>query len=109
MVTSGDAILGIISERDIVRGFSQYGEAVGSMPVKDVMTHGLITASLGDDITHLMHLIPAIAYATCPCFAMASWRGSSASVTWLSIGWMIWNLKRAFSAMFTSLATDRGS
>lgn len=57
VVTSGDAILGIISERDIVRGFSQYGEAVGSMPVKDVMTHGLITASLGDDITHLMHLM----------------------------------------------------
>jgi CBS domain-containing protein len=57
VVTSGDAIIGIISERDIVRGFSQYGEAVGSMPVKDVMTHGLITASLGDDITHLMHLM----------------------------------------------------
>ena len=57
VVTSSDAILGIISERDIVRGFSQYGEAVGSMQVKDVMTHGLITASLGDDITHLMHLM----------------------------------------------------
>jgi hypothetical protein len=27
-------------------------------------------------------------------------------VTWLSTGWMIWNLKRAFSAMSTLLATD---
>ena len=45
VVTSNDAILGIISERDIVRAFSQYGEPVASMQVKDIMTHGLITAS----------------------------------------------------------------
>jgi CBS domain-containing protein len=57
VVTSNDAIVGIISERDIVRAFSQYGEPVGSMQVKDIMTQGLITASLGDDLTHLMHLM----------------------------------------------------
>jgi CBS domain-containing protein len=57
VVTSNDTILGIISERDIVRAFSQHGEAVASMRVKDIMTHGLITASLGDDLTHLMHLM----------------------------------------------------
>ena len=55
VVTSSDAILGIIS--DIVRALSQYGEPVASMQVKDIMTHGLITASLGDDLTHLMHLM----------------------------------------------------
>ena len=57
VVTSNNAILGIISERDIVRAFSQYGEPVASMQVKDIMTHGLITASLGDDLTHLMRLM----------------------------------------------------
>ena len=57
VVTSNDAILGIISERDIVRAFSQYGEPVASMQVKEIMTHGLITASLGDGLTHLMHLM----------------------------------------------------
>jgi len=57
VVTSNDAILGIISERDIVRAFSQYGEPVASMQVKDIMTHGLITASPGDDLTHLMRLM----------------------------------------------------
>src|SRR5262245_48595561 len=57
VVASGDALLGIISERDIVRAFSQYGESVASMQVKDVMTHGLITASLGDDLTHLMRVM----------------------------------------------------
>ena len=57
VVTSNDAILGIISERDIVRAFSQYGEPVASMQVKDIMTHGLITASPEDDLTHLMRLM----------------------------------------------------
>ena len=57
VVTSNDAILGIISERDIVRAFSEYGEPVASMQVKDIMTQGLITASLGDDLAHLMHLM----------------------------------------------------
>lgn len=57
VVTSGDAIRGIISERDIVHALSQYGEPVASMQVKDIMTHGLIAASPGDDLTHLMHLM----------------------------------------------------
>ena len=53
----GDSVDGIISERDIVRAFSQYGEPLASMQVKDIMTHGLITVSLGDDLTHLMRLM----------------------------------------------------
>ena len=57
VVTSNDAILGIISERHIVRAFSQYGEPVASMQVRDIMTHGLITVSLEDDLTHIMHLM----------------------------------------------------
>ena len=57
MLAAMSAILGIISERDIVRAFSQYGESVASMQVKDIMTHGLITASLADDLTHLMRLM----------------------------------------------------
>jgi CBS domain-containing protein len=46
VVTSSDASLGIISERDIVRAFSQYGEPVASMQVKDTMTHGLISRTI---------------------------------------------------------------
>ncbi len=57
VVTSNDVILGIISERDIVRALSQYGESVASMQVREIMTHGLITASLGDDLTRLMRLM----------------------------------------------------
>jgi CBS domain-containing protein len=57
VVTSNDAVLGIISERDIVRAFSQYAESVATMQVRDIMTHGLITASLGDDLTHVMRVM----------------------------------------------------
>ncbi len=45
VVASDDAALGIISERDIVRASSQYGEPVASMPVKEIMTHGVITVA----------------------------------------------------------------
>src|SRR3974390_1270876 len=57
VVTSNDGVLGIISERDIVRAFSHHAESIASMQVKDIMTHGLVTASLGDDLTHVMRLM----------------------------------------------------
>jgi predicted transcriptional regulator len=57
VVAKDDAVLGIISERDIVRAFSQYGEAIASMPVKDIMTHGLITVAPGDDLNGVMRLM----------------------------------------------------
>ena len=56
LVVNNDAIVGIISERDIVHAFSQYGER-SSMPVKDIMTHGLITVTPGDDLNRVMGLM----------------------------------------------------
>ena len=46
VVTSGRAVLGLISEREIVRAFSSYGETAASMAVKEVMQRGVITVSL---------------------------------------------------------------
>ena len=57
IVARDDAVLGIVSERDIVRALSQYGEPVASMPVKDIMTHGLITVSPEDDVNGVMRLM----------------------------------------------------
>jgi CBS domain-containing protein len=57
VVTRDDAVLGIISERDILRAFSEYGEPVAAMPVKDIMTHGLITVGPGDDLDRVMRLM----------------------------------------------------
>ena len=57
VVVRDDAVLGIISERDIVHAFSQYGETVASMAVKDIMTHGLITVAPEDDLNRMMRLM----------------------------------------------------
>jgi CBS domain-containing protein len=57
LVISGDAILGIISERDIVHAFSRYGEAVASLPVKSIMSQGFITVAPEDDLHHVMRLM----------------------------------------------------
>src|SRR5262245_65198258 len=40
VVTSGKAVLGLISEREIVHAFSRYGETAASMPVKEIMRYG---------------------------------------------------------------------
>ena len=57
VVTSGDSILGIISEREIVRALSQYGEEVASMAVRDIMRHGLVTVAPEDDLNRVMKLM----------------------------------------------------
>ena len=43
VVTSGNAVLGLISEREIVHAFSRYGETAGSMTVKEIMEYGATT------------------------------------------------------------------
>jgi CBS domain-containing protein len=57
VVTRGDALLGLISEREIVRAFSQYGEAVASMPVSEIMQHGVITVAPAETISRVMNLM----------------------------------------------------
>jgi CBS domain-containing protein len=47
---SDGGLIGIISERDIVRGFADKGSAIESMCVGDLMTRDVITCSPGDDI-----------------------------------------------------------
>ena len=57
VVTSGNSILGVISEREIVHALSQFGEQVASMAVKDIMRHGLVTVAPEDDLSRVMKLI----------------------------------------------------
>jgi len=57
VVTSGNSILGIISEREIVRALSQYGEEVASNAVRDIMRHGLVTVAPEDDLNRVMKLM----------------------------------------------------
>jgi CBS domain-containing protein len=57
VVTSGDAILGLVSEREIVHAFSRHGATVASMPVSEFMRRGVITISPAETISHVMNLM----------------------------------------------------
>jgi CBS domain-containing protein len=58
VVTSGGgAVLGLISEREIVHAISRYGNAATSMPVSEIMRHGVITVSPAETVSHVMNLM----------------------------------------------------
>ena len=57
VVTSDNAVLGLISEREIVHEFSRNGEAAGSIPVKEVMNSRVITVSPEESISRVMKLM----------------------------------------------------
>ena len=56
-MTSGNSVLGLISEREIVDAFFRYGEAAGSMRVKEIMQHGVTTVSPDESVTRVMKLM----------------------------------------------------
>ena len=57
LVTSGNAVLGLISEREIVHAFSRYGETAGSMPVKEIMQQGFTAVSPDESVSRVMNLM----------------------------------------------------
>jgi CBS domain-containing protein len=57
VVTRGDAVLGLVSEREIVHAISRFGETATSMPVSEIMRHGVITVSPGETVTRVMNLM----------------------------------------------------
>jgi CBS domain-containing protein len=57
VVTSGDAILGLVSEREIVHAFSRHGETVGAMQVKEIMQYGVTTVSPDESVHRVMNLM----------------------------------------------------
>lgn len=57
VVMRENAVLGLISEREIVRAFSRYGETAGSIPVKEIMQHGVLTVSPDESVNRVMKLM----------------------------------------------------
>src|SRR3954471_21931792 len=57
VVTSENAVLGLISEREIVHAFSRYGETAGSKTVRKIMQHGVLTVSPDESVNRVMNLM----------------------------------------------------
>ena len=57
VVTSENAVLGLISEREIVHAFSRHGETAASMPVKEIMRHGVTTVSPDESVNRVINLM----------------------------------------------------
>lgn len=57
VVKSGDAVSGLISERDIVHAVSRHGEKAISMAVLNVMSHVMISVTPGDGYKRAMSLM----------------------------------------------------
>jgi len=57
VVTSEDAVLGLISEREIVHAFSRHGETAASMLVKEVMQSGVTSVSPDESVNRVMNLM----------------------------------------------------
>ena len=57
VVTSGDAVLGLISERDIVRALSRQGEKTCGLSVGEVMTRDVVTVGPEDSLRRAMSLM----------------------------------------------------
>ncbi len=50
----GEHVVGIISERDVVRGLAEHGAELLDMRVADLMTKNVKTCSPEDDLKHVM-------------------------------------------------------
>jgi len=57
VVTRENAILGLVSEREIVDAISRHSETATSMPVSEIMRHGVITVSPAETVSHAMNLM----------------------------------------------------
>jgi len=69
VVTSGDAITGLISERDIVHAISRHGEPALAMAVLDVMPQTMIAVAPSDSLKRAMSLMTNHRVRHLPVFA----------------------------------------
>jgi CBS domain-containing protein len=57
VVMQGNAVRGLISEREIVHAISRYGETATTMPVSEIMRHGVITIAPTETVSQAMNLM----------------------------------------------------
>lgn len=66
VTVAGGGIVGILSERDLVRGLRTHGGAVLSMTVADLMTRRVHTCTSQDSVTALMRRMTSGRYRHMP-------------------------------------------
>jgi CBS domain-containing protein len=59
VLDDSDAVLGIISERDVVKGLAQHGPAVQSLTAADLMTPKPTTVTPDTSIDHALEIMDA--------------------------------------------------
>ena len=106
VVTDGQQVFGLISEREIVHAFSHYGKAAAAMPVKEIMRHGVITVFPDESINRVMNLMTRHRVRHMPVCATVNSPVSSASATWSDTAWTIWNSRPTSCAMPTLLRVE---
>ena len=57
LVTSGDELIGIVSERDYAREVILRGKSSHETPVSDIMTTNVVSVAAGDSIDRCMELM----------------------------------------------------
>src|SRR6185369_1559127 len=77
-----DNILGIVSERDLMRAISQGGPEVLKAPVSDFMTTTVITAGKDDTMDQLMSEMTIHRFRHMPVVERGRWSALSPSATW---------------------------
>ncbi len=95
MVTSNEATLGIVTERDIVRAFARDGVAIGDDPVQDIMIAKLITGTPEDTVKHVIQVTTNHRIRRFPVYRDGKLRVWSASATWSGIACKTWSWRNS--------------
>ena len=99
VVVSGDAILGLVSEREIVHAMSLHGEAVTLIPVSEIMRRGVITVSPTETVSHVMSLMTRHRVRHMPVLHDGKLVGIISIGEWSSFALAIWSWRTTSCAM----------
>ena len=108
VVVDADGLVGIVSERDVVRRLHEIGAELLGRPVSDIMTTQVVTCTPDDTLDSLSALMTTNRVRHVPVIVAGSSPESSASATWSRPGWRSSSASRS-SWRPTSRRADRRS
>ncbi|MFN2432762.1 MAG: CBS domain-containing protein [Gemmatimonadota bacterium] len=86
LVTQGDQIVGIVTERDILREAGSHAERLGERRVREAMTSRLVSGGLDDEVHHAMGVMTRNKIRHLPVLEEGALRGL------ISIGDLVWSV-----------------